>query len=101
MTRNIAVVIALDGFDDATASTDEIALKTSLPDRTVRRAMRSLIAQRLVWSPVRGLWQLTPAGGAIAASLRQGAAARTGHPPSDSTLLEALWSEGLSALWRK
>ena len=71
--RNIAVVAALDSFDDATASTEQVAEHTSLPDRTVRRAMRSLISQGLVWSPVRGLWQLAPAGRVIAAGLRPGA----------------------------
>src|SRR4051812_44748148 len=100
MTRNIVVLAALDACDDATASTEEIATYTSLPDRTVRRAVRSLINQGLVWCPARGFWQLTPAGLDIAKRLRPADTDRESpvresreEGPSDPTLLEALWAD--------
>jgi IclR family transcriptional regulator, mhp operon transcriptional activator len=101
MTRNVLVLAALAAADDGIASSEELAEATFLHVRTVRRAIRSLISQGLAWSPQRGVWELTLAGRAVVAGLHDDDEQDdSGAEPRDRTVLEALWSEGLGALWR-
>jgi hypothetical protein len=101
MTRNEALLNALATMDGTSGSTSAVAARSTLPERTVRRGMHALAKQGLIWSPRRGLWQLTPEGRKLAAVLPSAVAPGFGPPdPAPRTMLEGLWSEGLSALFR-
>ena len=101
MTRNEVLLRALATMEDTSGSTSDVAEHSLLPDRTVRRGMHALAKQGLVWSPRRGLWQLTSDGRRVAGDLRPSDVPALSRPESaPQTVLEALWSEGLAALFR-
>ena len=101
MTRNERLLAAVATIEAGTASTLAVAELASIPERTVRRGMRALGRQGLVWSPVRGRWQLTPAGREIAASLTAtGETDKTEAEPPSRAVLATLWNEGLGGLLR-
>lgn len=101
MTRNEVLLSTLATMDETRGSTSAVAEQSMLPDRTVRRGMHALAKQGLIWSPRRGLWQLTPDGRRLVAGLHPAAAPGLSRPqPASRTRLQALWSEGFSALIR-
>lgn len=101
MTRNERLLMALVTIKGDAASTVALADLSSLPERTARRGLVALTRQRLVWSPVRGRWQLTPTGHEIAVNLtRQTEAEPSRAESSERTVLETLWTDGLTGLLR-
>ena len=95
MTRNEALLAALNEIGDGRSSTVALADLAQLPERTARRGLAALTRQGLVWSPVRGEWRLTETGSVLAASISPAADV---HPRE--SLGTALWREGLGELMR-
>ena len=93
MTRNELLLVALARIGDGEASTLALAELTQIPERSARRGLAALMRQALVWSPVRGRWQLTRIGREIEASLSP-----TAQPQPKESLATALLRDGLGAL---